>query len=93
MESEGHKLNYYTNRANIQKIEGVDNDLFINRSLKQILHSISKTFIDIINEFLEGEAVSFRSALTILFKGDRMIYLGIVMIIIAFATYIADITN
>lgn len=84
MEHEGHRLNYLSEVSNKRGAREVDNDLFINRSIAQILRSISDTIINIINEVVAGEARDFRSAITILFKGDRMIYLGIVVVMVAF---------
>ncbi len=90
MEHEGRRLHYLTEVSNRKETVEVDKQLFINQSISQILRSISQTIIDIINEFVAGEAKDFRSAVTTLFRGNRMIYIGIVVVLVGFLLYILD---
>lgn len=84
LENEGALLKYYSNKANYDQNETHEDRKLINLSLAEIAANISNTIITIINELLDPEKNnSFRSVLEIFFKGDRMIYLGIVIIIVS----------
>lgn len=87
------RLTYYTQRSNLNQ-EALESDkLFVNLSLKQITQGISKTFIEIINELVSGEIHSGSQLLISLFRADRMIYIGALLVLIAFAIYITDIVS
>ena len=60
--------------------EAVKKTVFYNLSLKQILDNFLLTWNDIINEILA-------SIIEITTKGDRLIYVGIMLIIISFFIY------
>ena len=90
---EGEQLTYYTDRTN-QSQESEERDkLFINLSVTEILRGISRTFIDIINEFVTGKVYNVSSLLTTFFSGDRMIYVGILFVMIGYAMYIIDLAS
>jgi len=91
--TEGEQLTYYKDRANQSQESEEKGKLFINLSISAILRGISQTFIDIINEFVNGKVYDINSLLTTFFSGDRMIYIGILFVMIGFAMYIIDLTS
>ena len=90
---ERNRLTYYTQRADTDQDNKEENKLFVNLSLKQIMEGISQTFVGIINEIVSGEIKTLRQFVVTLFRADRMIYVGVLCVMIAFAFYIVDITS
>ena len=90
---EGEQLTYYRDQANQSQESDERSKLFINLSISEILRRISQTFIDIIDELVTGKVYNVTSLLTALFRGDRMIYVGILLVMIGFAIYIADLAS
>lgn len=90
---ERDQLVYYTKKADTDQGTEEDNKLFANMSLKQIIKGISQTFIDIINEIVSGEIKTLSHLVVTLFREDRMIYVGVLCVMIAFAFYMIDITS
>ena len=86
--NEQDTLTYYTERANAKR--STDQALFVNLTLKQIIQNISQTFIDIINELVSGELTKER-LIMVFFKEDRMVYIGSLLVIVAFVIYVTDI--
>jgi hypothetical protein len=91
--NEGEQLTYYKDRTNQSQESEERGKLFINLSVSEILRGISRTFIDIIDELVNGKVHNVSSLLTTFFRGDRMIYVGILFVMIGFAIYIIDITS
>lgn len=87
------KLEYYSEIANQEAKQTVDNSLFINLSLAQILHNLSKTLVDIITDFANGKASNYTGFTQTLFTGDRMMYLGLLLLLISFSIYVIDLTG
>jgi hypothetical protein len=90
---EKQKLTYYTEQTNSIVADDRAENLFIHLSLRQIIMNISKTFIGILDDLLTLKPASVREYLDILSKGDRLIYVGIIVVFIAFCLYLIDITN
>ena len=90
---EDEKLTYYRERSNLEQESATEDRLFVNLSLTEILRGMSQTFIDIINEIVSGKIGSAKDLLITLFHGDRMIYTGVLLVLIAFAIYVVDITG
>lgn len=93
IEQEGKKLEYYTERANEKREDTAEGMLFIHMSLQEILTKLSTTIINIINEISEGKANTLNGFMMVLFAGDRMIYVGLVILFLSFSIYIIDITS
>lgn len=93
IEQESDRLTYYTQRANLEQEQTEENMLFVNLSIKQIFEGISRTFINLINEIVSGQVKSFNQLLIAVFREDRMIYIGVLLVFIAFAIYLTDITS
>lgn len=81
------RLDYYTEKTNNQKEE--KEKTFMDLPLKTILHNFSQTFIDILGDLVNAK--NAKEAIHAFVKKDRTIYIGILMLIIAFLTYITDI--
>ena len=91
--NEEQQLAYYSEKANIEMENNEDGKLFLNMSIRDILKGVSLTFIDVINDLVSGKAKNSKDLIKILFKSDRMIYVGVLIILIAFGIYIVDITS
>jgi hypothetical protein len=87
---EDRKLTYFTER---DRNRPEDDRLFINLSIKEVLHGMSIAFINIINDIVSGQQASMSDYIMAFFKGDRMIYVGLLLILVAFSIYIIDITS
>lgn len=90
---EKERLTYYSEASGKQQDKEEDRKLFINMSILQILQQLSQTVIDIINELTSGNATDTRSFIYTFFKGDRMIYIGLILLFISFSVYVIDITS
>ena len=80
----------------INKEERKDTDDFFNISMIDIYRNTIQTIIDIINEITHLFDITknydniFRKILKILFKNERMFYIGIILIILSFIIYFID---
>jgi len=80
----------------IKKQPSLNNDDFFNFSIIDIYKNTIQTIIDIINEITNLFDISpnynniFRKILRIIFKNDRMFYIGIILIILSFIIYFID---
>lgn len=84
-----NKLNELSNVANEKENEKHENKLFVNLSIKEIFYNLIDTIIDILNELLDlPEKRDINNYLEIFFQKDRMIYVGIFLIIISILFYI-----
>lgn len=88
---ENDKLRYYSEKTNELLHKDVDDHLFINQSLTTIVHKVFATMIDILNDLTKTS--SPKEMLLIFVKGDRLIYIGIVGLLIAFSMYVIDIAG
>lgn len=86
---ESSKLKYYADKTNQLQEEDINKNLFINQSLTIIIHKVFTTIIDILNDLTKIS--SPKEMLLIFVKSDRLIYVGIIGIIIAFCMYIVDV--
>lgn len=80
----------------INKEERKDDDDFFNISILDIYKNTIQTIIDIINDMTHLFDITknynniFRKILRILFKNERMFYIGIIFIILSFIIYFID---
>jgi len=89
---ETQKLTYYSEKTNTAAAEEKTENLFIQLSLRQIMINISNTFIGIMNDILTPSSEG-RDYLAIISKEDRLIYVGIIVVFLAFCLYLVDITS
>jgi hypothetical protein len=92
LSTEKDKITYYTEKARAESTQTYEEQLFINLSIRKIFENISKTFVGIMNEFLTP-ANGKPDYIAILSREDRLIYLGIIILLIGFGIYLVDITN
>lgn len=90
---ENDQLTYYTQRANVEQEQEETGKLFVNLSVKQIIQGLAQTIIDIVNDLVSGEIKDAKGLVAIFFYGDRMIYLGVLLVLVAFSVYLIDITS
>jgi len=83
------RIDYFSDRANKEKSEEAKAENILNLSLKQIFENLSKTLIDLLTDIISGNIYSIAD----IFKGDRILYLGLLLFLIALGIYIVDITT
>ena len=82
-------LNYYTEKSNLEEQDRDTDHVIFNLSLKKIIENMAKTLIELLNDMLNGRIHTINDVL----KGDRMLYLGIILVLIAFSIYLIDVTS
>ena len=80
--NENAYLKYYTDKTNSEQQAQTEGELFINLSLRSIVTKISETIISVLNDLLEPKSKGLTEYVMIFFKGDRMIYLGVTIMLI-----------
>ena len=90
LESEKQKLTYYTAKTNSEQSEELTENMFINLSLREIFANFAKTIIDIMNDLTVSGT---KDILNTFSKDDRLIYIGLLIVFIAFSIYLIDITS
>lgn len=94
MEDQQRRLKYFTDTTNEELQQKYEQDVFINLSLVNLFSKLSMTIISIINELLEiDKDTQFNDFVLIFVKDDRLIYLGMLFIMISLAIYLIDITS
>jgi len=94
LKHESANLKYYTSKANEEQEQERENKYITNLSLTEIASNISLTFILIINELLDSNITKdTNSVINIFFKDNRMLYIGLTVLLVAFGIYIIDITS
>ena len=90
MEAEGRTLKYYTDIANRRSQREEEERLITNMSLTMILDNIAKTIIAIINDLVSGSVTTPAELFTVFFRDNRMMYIGFVLMFIAFSIYLIN---
>jgi len=94
MEDQQRKLKYFTDTTNEEQQQQQERELFINLSLVTLFSKMSSTIIDIINELLQITRDSQMNEIIYIFiQKDRLIYLGMLFVIISIAMYLIDVTQ
>lgn len=94
MEDQQRKLKYFTDTTNEEQQHQQERELFINLSLVTLFSKMSSTIIDIINELLQITRDSQMNEIIYIFiQKDRLIYLGMLFVIISIAMYLIDVTQ
>ena len=89
LEHERRRLTYFSSIAN-DKNKEKDSLNFTDLTLKHIFKNISQTFIGILNDISELNRFDLREFLGIFVKGDRIIYIGLLIVMISFISYLVD---
>jgi hypothetical protein len=94
MEEQQRRLKYFTDTTNEEQSQTQEREVFINLSLVELFQHLSTTIIVIINELLSMTAeTTFSDLVYIFIRGDRLIYLGLLTILIAVGVYLVDVTS
>lgn len=94
LEEQRKHLKYFSDKTNEDLNQQQEQHIFTNLSISQIFINLSNTIISIINELTNiTKDTSLDDLVYIFIKDDRLIYLGILAIIIALGLYLLDITN
>lgn len=89
---ENEKLKHYTIEANSDKEEETESKIIYNMTVVEIFRKLSQTINAVINELFEP-GLTARKFVETLVKEDRLIYIGILILIVMFGLYIVDITS
>ena len=93
IERQYNKLYEMNQIENEKKKKEFDNKKFYNLSFKQLGDNLSVTFIEMLNEFAvysKNEDGNINDLFIIVTKGGRLIYVGIIFIIISILLYFID---
>ena len=93
IERQYNKLYEMSQIENEKKKKEFNNKKFYNLSFKQLGDNLSVTFIDMLNEFAlytKKEDGNINDLFIIVTKGGRLIYIGIIFIIISILLYFID---
>lgn len=81
---------------NINNEKKKENERFYNLSLKEIFNNLIKTIVDIINDlsiYIEEKNNTIENLLNIFTKETRLIYIGILLIIISLMLFFINISS
>ena len=91
-----NKLYASSLRENEEEVRLYENKKFYNMSLKLLLTNASQVYIDLINElsnyFTHNDEKTLNKLGYIITKGENMIYIGLLVVVIAFSLWFIDIT-
>lgn len=90
---EEQKLKYYTIEANQENDLNRNRTMFLNLTVLEVLQKISQTVIDILNEIVNSSVLTFKDLFLILTKDDRIIYLGLILVLLSIFVYLIDISH
>lgn len=94
---EQQKLKYYTTKDNKELANKEAKKTIENMSITEIFKNISLTFNAIIGEILnmdnDGVPMTVYNVLSIFFKEDRALYIGLVILLTCVGIFIIDITS
>ena len=96
MNEEYSKLNFNSNAENIRRNEEKMNERFYNLSLKKLFKNASNSYIKILNELsllFNRKNVTFNEVITIFVAKDRLVYIGLLFVILAICFSFITITN
>ena len=91
-----NKLYQLSKDKNIKRKKEFDNKKFYNLSFSQIGTNLSETFMNILNELVfysKDEDQDVNDLFIIFTKGGRLIYVGLVLIILSILLYFVDISK
>ena len=94
---EQQKLKYYTTKDNKELANKEAKKTIENMDITEIFKNISLTFNAIIGEILnmdnDGVPMTVYNVLSIFFKEDRALYIGLVILLTCVGIFIIDITS
>ena len=94
LSTEQRRLKYFSDKTNDENNEKTQKETFINLSIVEIFRRLSQVIIAIINDLIIVNKNTPKSEIILIFtKQDRLIYIGLLILIICLSMYIVDITN
>ena len=89
LKEQHRRLTFFNDKTNEERKKQQEERLFINLSLIELFQNISKTIINIINDLLAiNQDTKYEDIILIFIKRERLIYIGMVSIIIAISIWI-----
>lgn len=91
-----NKLYQISKDENKRKQQEFDNKKFYNLSFSQLGTNLSVTFMEMLNEFTiysQDEDQDINDLFIIFTKGGRLIYVGLILIILSILLYFVDISK
>lgn len=91
-----NKLYQMSEDKNKERRDEFDNKKFYNLSFRQLGTNLSVTFMEMLNEFVvytKDEDGDINDLFIIVTKGSRLIYVGLILIILSIFLYFVDITQ
>ena len=91
-----NKLYQISNDENKKRKKEYDNKKFYNLSFSQLGTNLSVTFMDMLNEFTvytKDEDQDINDLFIIFTKDSRLIYIGLILILISILLYFVDISK
>ena len=89
---ENKKLEHLTLSANAERDQETEHGVIYNMTLLDIFKKLSQNINAIINELFEP-GLTARKFIETFTKEDRLIYVGILILIVMFGLYLIDITS
>lgn len=91
-----NKLYRINKKINEEKLKKYNSNKIYNLSIKNILNNLTLSFIDIINDYsnyFKNNNKTINGFFSILIYNDRLIYIGIFIIILSLILYFINITK
>ena len=90
---EQRRLNYFTDKSNEEIKQGVEHKVFLNLSVVELFQRFATIMIAIMDELIKIDSQTTMSDFVLIFiKEDRLIYVGLLFIMIAISIYFLDLT-
>jgi hypothetical protein len=94
LRKEQEKLKFYTDKTQEEQNQVQEQAIFLNLSLIKLFQNLSRVIIDIINELIAvTPETQFNDILMIFIKDDRLVYEGILLVMIAIGLFLIDVTS
>ena len=98
---EYEKLYNFGNKNTQKNIENKHNERIYNLSISKIARNFTINFLDILNELVDyfykiinkKEQINFNKFIIIFIKNERLIYTGILLVLLSLFVYFMDITT
>ncbi len=88
IQKERNRLRKLSNLANQEIEDNIKTSLVQNLTLKNIINNTVNTLVDVLQELSKGVRLE-----DIFLKGDRMFYLGLLTVFVAFCLFFINITS
>ena len=90
---EENTLNYYKRAHEGTQFDSKSHESLRDITISVLLQRTSQVFVSILDELLSGQVLTFGDFINLFLKEGRPIYVGLIIIVIAFSMYLIDITS